>query len=240
MLKSKGNMYKWVTHTWNPLAGRCSHECEYCYMNSLRRFNKKYKGEPRIYDKAINEDLGEDNFIFVCSATDLFARDVPEDMIKTILTKCKSNNYNKYLFQTKEPVMFRKYKNWLPEDCILVTTIETNRSKLTDEISNAPIPEVRYYDIKELSNDGLDVMVTIEPIMDFDLDILVSWMKDIEPIQINIGADSGNNNLKEPNSSKVESLCQRLKPFTNLKLKDNLGRIVDTDMASSRNGDEND
>ena len=25
-------MYPWVTHTWNPLAGRCKHDCNYCYM----------------------------------------------------------------------------------------------------------------------------------------------------------------------------------------------------------------
>lgn len=30
--KSKGNMYPWVTYTWNPIKGKCPHECRYCYM----------------------------------------------------------------------------------------------------------------------------------------------------------------------------------------------------------------
>lgn len=30
--ESKGNMYEFVTHTWNPIKGKCSHGCTYCYM----------------------------------------------------------------------------------------------------------------------------------------------------------------------------------------------------------------
>ena len=32
MNKQKGNMYGFVTHTWNAIKGRCSHNCSYCYM----------------------------------------------------------------------------------------------------------------------------------------------------------------------------------------------------------------
>src|SRR3990167_1900105 len=28
--KQKGNMYGFVTHTWNPIKGKCSHNCSYC------------------------------------------------------------------------------------------------------------------------------------------------------------------------------------------------------------------
>ena len=30
--KQKGNMYGFVTHTWNVIKGKCPHDCEYCYM----------------------------------------------------------------------------------------------------------------------------------------------------------------------------------------------------------------
>ena len=29
--ESKGNMYSWVTHTWNTIKGECPHGCTYCY-----------------------------------------------------------------------------------------------------------------------------------------------------------------------------------------------------------------
>ena len=30
---AKGNMYEFVTHTWNPIKGICPHGCKYCYAN---------------------------------------------------------------------------------------------------------------------------------------------------------------------------------------------------------------
>jgi DNA repair photolyase len=33
---SKGNMYPFVTHTWNPIRGKCPHDCSYCYMKNDR------------------------------------------------------------------------------------------------------------------------------------------------------------------------------------------------------------
>ena len=31
--EAKGNMYSWVTHTWNTVKGECPHGCTYCYMH---------------------------------------------------------------------------------------------------------------------------------------------------------------------------------------------------------------
>ena len=31
---AKGNMYGFITHTWNPIKGHCYHQCSYCYMNN--------------------------------------------------------------------------------------------------------------------------------------------------------------------------------------------------------------
>lgn len=38
MNKQRGNMYSWVSHTWNPVKGKCPHDCNYCYM---KRFPQK-------------------------------------------------------------------------------------------------------------------------------------------------------------------------------------------------------
>ncbi len=70
--KQTGNMYSFVTHTWNPIKGRCPHECEYCYM---RRFPQ---GPLHLDEKELWTDLGSGNFIFVGSGTDMWAEEVRE------------------------------------------------------------------------------------------------------------------------------------------------------------------
>jgi len=39
MIKSKGNMYDWVDYTWNPIKGKCEHDCSYCYMKKFGKQN---------------------------------------------------------------------------------------------------------------------------------------------------------------------------------------------------------
>jgi hypothetical protein len=51
--------------------------------------------------------------------------------------------------------------------------------------------------------EGYGKMITVEPILDFDLDQFVRMIKICEPEQVNIGADSGNNRLPEPSPEKI-------------------------------------
>ncbi len=62
--------------------------------------------------------------------------------------------------------------------------------------------------------------------MDFDLDKLVPLISVCRPIQVNIGADSGNNGLPEPSKEKVLKLIEELEKFTKVKQKKNLNRLV--------------
>lgn len=66
--KSKGNMYEWVTHTWNTVKGECYHDCSYCYMKRWGKLNPV-----RFDEKELKTDLGNENFIFVGSSNDMFA-----------------------------------------------------------------------------------------------------------------------------------------------------------------------
>ena len=72
---------------------------------------------------------------------------------------------------------------------------------------------------------NMDKYITIEPIMDFGLGAFVEMIKSINPIQVNIGADSGNNNLPEPDWNKIEKLIEALSEFTIVKQKNNLERL---------------
>jgi hypothetical protein len=30
--KATGNMYSWITHTWNAIRGKCGFNCSYCFV----------------------------------------------------------------------------------------------------------------------------------------------------------------------------------------------------------------
>jgi hypothetical protein len=66
------------------------------------------------------------------------------------------------------------------------------------------IPSQRYKDFLEIKHPLK--MVTIEPIIDFDLDILQQWIKDIDPIMVWIGYDSRKNYHPEPSEPKTPTL----------------------------------
>ena len=75
--KSAGNMYDWVTHTWNTIKGKCYHSCSYCSIKSIaKRFNSVQK-DARFDSKELKTNLGSGNFIFVGSSNDMFSKDIP-------------------------------------------------------------------------------------------------------------------------------------------------------------------
>lgn len=210
MNKQKGNMYDWVTHTWNPIRGKCPHECSYCYM---KRFKVR---ELRFVEKELKQNLGKGNVIFVGSSTDMFAQEVSSDWIINVLEHCAKFD-NTYLFQSKNPQRFQDFS--FPDKSFFGTTIETNR---ITNVSKAPPPTERQYWIGEMPNR----MVSIEPVMDFDLDVMSNWLKDINPVFVSIGADSQRHGLEEPSAEKIKALITGLREFTEVRVKKNLKRLT--------------
>lgn len=217
--KQKGNMYGFITHTWNPIKGECKHNCTYCYM-------KIWKQKPiHLVEKELKDNLGQDNFIFLGSSTDMFAEDVPKEWISKVLAQCRNYEGNTYLFQSKNPSRFWKFEREYPKNSIFGTTLETNRDM--QDISKAQSAKARVSNMQERFMEKK--MVTIEPILDFDLEEFVDMIKKINPDWVNIGADSKNHNLPEPNKEKVIRLIEELKKFTHIKKKHNLERLVPLD-----------
>ena len=215
MNKQAGNMYSWVTHTWNPIRGKCPHDCSYCYM-------KRFKvGKLRLAEEELKTDLGEGNVIFVGSSTDMWAGEVPPKWTRDVMEHCKKYPNNTYLFQSKNPIRLDTHNpDFFPPKTIIGTTIETNRPTATF----APQTPDRYLWMEHITY-SRRTMISIEPIMDFDLDVMVEWMKKIKPEFVSIGADSQNHNLPEPSPEKVDALITELKKFTEVKIKSNLKRI---------------
>ena len=222
MNKVRGNMYDFCTHTWNTILGKCHHNCSYCY-NIGRPF---FEGELRLNEKNLKDNLGEGNFIFVGSSNDLFQDDIPEEWIIKTVEHCRKYPKNKYLFQSKNPCRMYKIFRKIPkmDNVVFGTTIETNSKELSLRHSDAPTTEKRAWWIQQLNSN--EIMVTIEPIMQFDLDILIKWLRHIKPKWINIGADSKRHNLLEPKKEEIEELIKELNKFTEVKIKPNLSRLL--------------
>jgi len=233
MGKSSGNMYPWVTETRNFVGGECQHFCTYCYTKKGRmKALKKYQGLARLVEKEL-VNLGKDKTIFVGSATDMWGDWVSDDIIYKVLEHCRKYD-NTYLFQTKNPQRYFPFLEYLPKKTILGTTIETNRAYEDDyknktykdfysKISKAPFPLDRVWAMEIIKERK---MVSIEPIIDCDIEVMIDWMQRIKPEFISLGADSKGSNLPEPSKEKVEQLICELSKFTKVKIKKNLNRIL--------------
>jgi protein gp37 len=183
---------------------------------------KKYPQSELHFDKkCFNDNLGNGNIIFVGSSTDMWAKEVPSEWIFKVLEYCRKYPENTYLFQSKNPKRFADFADmFFPIRSIFGTTIETNKQELIK--SKAPPNIERQFWISQRPRK----MVSIEPIMDFDVITMVNWMKYINPEFVSIGADSQRHNLPEPSAQKVKLLIEKLSKFTEIKCKDNLKRIL--------------
>jgi hypothetical protein len=136
---------------------------------------------------------------------------------------------NLYLFQTKHPAGFG-FQDF-PEKTVLACTLETNRNYPiygSENIKAYPTPAHQraadFYSIYP----KMRKMISLEPLLDFDLDHFLDMIVPIKPEFVSIGSDSKGHNLPEPPAGKVRELIQELERFTKIIQKDNLRRILGT------------
>ena len=203
--KAVNNMYLFIDGTWNPIKGLCPFLCVYCYMLAIfKRF--KQNTTMRLEQKELQTKIGSGKFIFVGSSTDMWSYPVESAWIVQVLDHCLSYPDNKYLFQSKSPQRFLDFLNHplmsaLKEQLVFATTM-----------------------LREL---GYQVMITVEPVMQFDFAELVAMLRQIEPCQVNIGSNSNKAvKLPEPTRDELVALVEELKTFTNVHLKSNSDRIL--------------
>lgn len=215
------NMYPWVDMTKNPIRGKCPHACTYCYVPHSRA-KRLYESEPYLVESFFRKGLGSGKTIFMGSCFDIWARQILGEWKWKILDKCVANPNNTYLFQSKDTQAMWTWSGSFPPNVIVGTTVETNRP--TEKISNAPCPRTRLAWLDHFV--GIDRMISVEPVMDFDLDTLVICINQVAPKFVSIGADSKGHNLPEPLPEKLKELISELQKFTEVKLKKNLDRMI--------------
>jgi hypothetical protein len=213
--KGKERLYK-DTATWNPFVGR-EFGCNYCkpsfqnnhyFVMQHRRCGLFYPHEhPERLDlkKIPNEEI-----VFVCGDSDIaFAS--PEYMRKVFeIMKQDTRRGRIWFLQSKDPKCFQQYLKDIPANTILLTTLETNRDDYF-RISGAPPASIRYQAFKDL--DYPKKIVTVEPIMDFDLDVFVDWIVNLKPLAVFIGYNSHPKQVRliEPHMEKTLDLIVALK-----------------------------
>lgn len=229
-------MYPWAW-TWNPLGGKCLYKCIYCYVENkiapwLARMGcPKYLGPTRLLSKELVTRLrkpDDGKVIFVQSNGDLFGYWVFSSDISLVLAHCREYPDNTYLFQSKNPGRFLDFINDFPPKTILGTTLETNRNY---NLSAAPGPRQRYKALlkieKTLERRYPKIMVSLEPLIDFDLLRFVSWIENLGPAFVSVGADTSKHSvLAEPSVWKVRRLLSKLEGITEVRVKKNLQRLL--------------
>jgi len=214
------NMYE-DTITWNPFKG-CKFDCVYCKPSFKAQAKRQkhncikcYNYEPHFHPERLKQYLPKNKLIFVCGNGDIaFAK---SNWVLKILDEIELRKDNTFLLQTKKPSFLLDYEYIIPSNCIVGTTIETNRD--TKDISLAPHPIDRYYSLNDIKHKRK--FITHEPLIDFDLKEMVKFDKGIKPEIIWIGYNSRPKQvlLDEPKLSKTKELIKELKTFTDVRLK---------------------
>lgn len=229
--ESKGNMYEFITHTWNPMGGRCPHGCSYCYMKPHTHIEHLYLDE-----RELKGSFPANSFIFIGTNTDVFATDMPSEWINKVLDFCvdvtsiqRENERTRFLLQTKNPARILEFINHplLKNGQVVVCmTLETNRH-YPDIMNNAPLIKDRAKAMAKIAEHGILTYVTVEPIMDFDLDEFVELIRMCKPEQVNIGKNSKEYIavLPNPTIGKTIELVKELTNFTKVEIKQNSGKL---------------
>ena len=213
--KNHGKMFSIVTATWNPISG-CLYNCNYCWAKDLavtklknaKRYSKGFK--PTLNESEFNVKFGKGDLIFVSDMGDMFADFVPSEWIVKVLDHIRQFPEADFLFMTKNPKRYIELLPQIPENAILGATIETTCDEIiqTDKVSNAPLPTQRYEAMKAL--DWKRKIVSIEPIMDFDINLFSKWIEEINPFIVYVGYDNYCHKLREPTLKFTMELVNQL------------------------------
>ena len=212
--QKSSRMFTFITETCNFLGGECPYGCVYCWANALKkRYNfKKYMGKPFVIEKELKRNFKNGSFVFACDMTDLLAENVPDACIEKILAYVKTQKCF-FLLETKNPARYLDFLEQMPSNVYLGATIESNRN--CPEISKAPSQHNRIKAMVILSfMQKNPLFISIEPILDFDLNVFVQIIKQIKPWAVAVGYDNYNHKLPEPALAKTMQLIEALEKFT--------------------------
>ena len=216
--------------TWHVFKG-CDFGCLYCVQRDQAKRQKHrcsdcYNFVPHLHPERLHEKFHAGEVVFVAAAGDIsfMLREADQIDILNTIRKCPDTTF---LLQTKDPRYYLKLLHLgpLPTNVLIGTTIETNRVIVGNQpysyYSKAPYPDERFKLMKLFS---LREYITIEPIMAFDMDVLLRWVKEIAPEFVYVGYlnplwKAKKLKFPEPSLDMVESLIAELSEITEVRVK---------------------
>jgi len=213
--KKKKSMRPKDTQGWNPFVG-CNFDCKYCkcsYKPLLEMVGRTQNCQqcfdyvPHTHPHRLLQKLPSDRVLWVASTGDIFFCDPAfVDQIVNVMRNDKKKG-RVFLLQSKNPSCFNRILSRLPQNVVLMTTIESNRHY--PGISSAPPPIQRFNDFLLL--DWPRKALVMEPILKFDLNVILQWVSALKPEAIFIGLESKRKcSLPEPSPLEVQQLHRDL------------------------------
>lgn len=198
------------TTAWNPFVG-CKFDCVYCkdsYQKLVRRSGcpSCMAYAPHTHPERLNKDkVPSDRVLWVVSNGDIsFCDPSFTNQIIDVMKNDKRKG-RVFLMQSKNPACFANILQRLPQNVVLMTTIETNEDSVYSGVSKAPLPSQRFQDFLQLA--WPRKAMVMEPILKFDLNTIKQWAMTLQPEAIFIGLESKRKcTLEEPSPSEVQDL----------------------------------
>ncbi len=217
-IKRPSRMYSGSVAQISPCVG-CEHKCRYCVTSFQRQAKRQRKRCEKCADFEPHLDHFEDRLVrsktkgtsfgrfnWLCSMGDVAFCD--DDHFKRIVEFVAENSDRQFLLQSKDPGRAFLRIDKYPGNLMLGITLETNRDEGYEAISKAPKPSQRYEDFRKVNHNVK--MITIEPVMAFDMAPMLEMISATNPCLVWLGYDSGNNGLPEPSLKEVRELHWQL------------------------------
>ena len=151
----KTTKIEWTDNTWNPVTGcsKITAGCVNCYAEVMAR-RLQAMGQDKylsgfkltLHEDALKEPLQwkKSHTIFVCSMSDLFHKDVPDEFINKVISVIKLTPQHRYQLLTKRADRMAEYfrNRDIPENVWLGVTVENQETKTRIDFLrnlNAPV-----------------------------------------------------------------------------------------------------
>lgn len=215
-----------TVRTWNVFKG-CKFGCIYCVQREQakrqkHRCEKCYNYDPHMHSERLDEKFKAGETVFVAAAGDISFMHGKADQIAVmdVMRKYKDTTF---LLQTKDPHYYLRLLRFgdFPDNVILGTTIETNEYPRM-LISEAPYPIFRKHALHQVEHKRK--YITIEPILKFNVNVFVEWIKEIAPEFVYVGYlnhmwKAKKLQIQEPSLEETEHLIEQLEKLTNVRRK---------------------
>lgn len=210
----KSKMYK-DTKTWNPAVG-CQYGCIYCrysFQSVIAHFNKlsgrNCKGcqhySPHEHPERLERIPTSYKNIFMFGNGDItfYRKEFVIQALAAINRILFKHPHITLYLQSKNPITFNKYLPYLNEErTVLLTTLETNRDINYSLFSKAPPPTQRALDFYNMPFKRK--IITVEPVMKFDLHKFSAIICRINPEQVYLGYNSKPDKIRLPEPNLIE------------------------------------